>query len=588
MHPQLDLIYTLAGGLVGGLVLGLLTRKMGLSPIVGYLLGGIVIGPFTPGFVANEGLASEMAELGVILLMFGVGLQFHIKELLAVRKIALPGALIQVASATAAGMLAAHYFGWTTSAGLIFGLSLSVASTVVLVRVLSDNKLLHTGAGHLAVGWLVIEDIITVLALVVIPQVVGGSESVTAGGVALSLGVALLKVGLLFALAMVLGRTLLPRMFAYIASTGSRELFTLGVLSTALVLAVGASLWFGASMALGAFIAGIIIGRSEFSTRAASEALPFRDAFAVLFFVSVGMLLNPYKLFSEWLEIAITMGIIMIVKPVVALVVVLAMKKPVSKALPVALSLAQIGEFSFILGTLGIQLKVLPADSLNIMVASSILSITLAPLLINISPTLERWLLKIPVVRKISERAAITVDPQHGVDATDENRTIVVGYGPIGKTLVKLLNTNNVNTLVLELNLETVRHLLLHNQPAVYGDATNNDTLKVIGAESASILIVTSSHLPNRLDLVKAARGLNPTLRIIVRADYAREQAALYQAGADLVFTAEQEIALSMGEFVLRSLGATPEYVDSVREQITKSFQPEMKERLNLNLLKKE
>ncbi|HRJ72973.1 MAG TPA: cation:proton antiporter, partial [Terrimicrobiaceae bacterium] len=377
MPHNIDLILTLTGGLTAALAFGYLTQKLRLSPIVGYLLAGILVGPFTPGYVADTGLAAQCAEIGVILLMFGVGLHFHMKDLLAVRKIAIPGAVVQIGVATILGGVVTQFFGWTWTAGLVFGMAVSVASTVVLTRVLADNRALHTPSGHIAIGWLIVEDLFTILVLVLLPAVFGGAaDAAHAGGQGLwaTLGMALLKLGALIAFALLAGQKLIPLVLGYIARTGSRDLFTLAVLVLALGIAVGSAKFFGASMALGAFIAGMIVGQSDFSARAASDALPMRDAFAVLFFVSVGMLFDPAAVPHGWPLMLATLGIVLIGKPLAALIVVLVLKRPLRSALSIAVALAQIGEFSFILAAVAISLKIMPPEATNALVVCSIVS----------------------------------------------------------------------------------------------------------------------------------------------------------------------------------------------------------------------
>jgi len=392
------LLLTLAGGLAAALVLGYITLRLGLSPIVGYLLAGIIIGPHTPGFVGDEKLASEMAEIGVILLMFGVGLQFHLHELIAVRKVAVPGALFQVAAATALGAVAGHAFGWSWTGGIFFGIAISIASTVVLIRVLADQGALQRPEGRIAIGWLVVEDLFTVLALVLLPSILSGEGH---GNLGWALAVAVGKLALLTAVLFIAGKRAIPWILHQVEAAG-QELFMLAVLVLALTIAIGAAKFFGASMALGAFLAGMVIGQSPFATRAASEVLPFRDAFAVLFFVSVGMLLDPSELPSQWQLIAVTMIIILLGKPLAALLVTRVLGQPFAVGISIAASLAQIGEFSFILAVLGRNLGVLPPEGMNILVAASILSITLNPLLyrwagplatwVGRKPALDRWL----------------------------------------------------------------------------------------------------------------------------------------------------------------------------------------------------
>lgn len=358
MH-NLDLILTLTGGLTAAFILGYITHRLGLSPIVGYLLAGIVVGPFTPGFVADRHLAEQLAEVGVILLMFGVGLQFHLDELLAVRRVAVPGAIVQSAAATLLGALAVRQFGWDWGAGIIFGLAISVASTVVLVRVLADNGDLHTPSGHIAVGWLVVEDLFTVLVLVLMPPLFGDDGDPGAADILVALGLTVVKVSLLVAFTFAVGGRVIPWLLGRVAAAQSRELFTLAVLIIALGIAVGSVKVFGVSMALGAFLAGMVVGRSEFSLRAASDALPMKDAFAVLFFVSVGMLFDPPQLLQMPGLIAATTAIVLIGKPLAAFAVVLLLRYPPRVAFAVSVALAQIGEFSFMLSSLAQSLGVL-------------------------------------------------------------------------------------------------------------------------------------------------------------------------------------------------------------------------------------
>ncbi len=398
MH-NLDLILTLAGGLSAALVLGYITQRIGLSPIVGYLLAGTLVGPYTPGFVANSGIAEQLAEVGVILLMFGVGLQFHIEELLAVRRVAVPGAIAQSVVATGLGALIARAFGWDWSAGIVFGMALSVASTVVLIRILADNRDLHTPTGHIAVGWLVVEDLFTVVALVLLPALFGAPG--TSSNLAVALGITALKVATLLVFTVVVGNRAIPRALDHVAATGSRELFTLTVLVLALGIAVGSSLVFGVSVALGAFLAGLVVGRSEYSLRAASEALPMRDAFAVLFFVSVGMLLDPRSLIESPGLIAATLAVVLVGKPLVALALVRLLKYPFRVALAVSIALAQIGEFSFILSSMGRDLGILTAEATNTLVAVSIISIVINPLLYRAVAPIERWASAQPRLWKI-------------------------------------------------------------------------------------------------------------------------------------------------------------------------------------------
>ncbi|RPI54873.1 MAG: sodium:proton exchanger [Acidobacteria bacterium] len=567
MH-NLDLILTLAGGFTAALILGYLTQRSGLSPIVGYLLAGTLVGPHTPGFVANAEIAEQLAEVGVILLMFGVGLQFHIEELLAVRRVAIPGAIAQSGVATVLGAVIARSFGWDWSAGIVFGMALAVASTVVLIRVLADHRDLHTPTGHIAVGWLVVEDLFTVLALVLLPVLFadGGSEA----SILSALGITALKVAVLVAFTIVVGTRVIPFVLDHIADTGSRELFTLTVLTLALGIAVGSAAVFGVSMALGAFLAGLVVGRSDYSLRAASEALPMRDAFAVLFFVAVGMLLSPaYLLESPGLILA-TLAVVMIGKPLIALVVVRLLGYPFRVALAISVALAQIGEFSFILSSIGTDLGILPTEANNTLVAAAIVSIVLNPILYRLVPRVEKWVATRPRLMKLLNPPLVDVEapavrPARSTDR--RTRAIVVGYGPTGRTVVRLLRDNGIDPTVIELNIETVRELRQQGIDAVYGDVTQRDTLEGAGADNADTLILTSAGMGSAAEVIRMARDINPRMHVLARAQYLRDLPALLNAGADEVFTGEGEVALSLTESILDRLGATPEQIDRERDR---------------------
>jgi CPA2 family monovalent cation:H+ antiporter-2 len=560
---ELGLILTLAGGLGAALIFGLVTHRLGLSPIVGYLLAGVAIGPHTPGFLADVALAEQLAGIGVILLMFGVGLQFHLEELLAVRRVVVPGAAAGIAAATALGAVAAWESGWGWTSSVVFGLTLSVASTVVLVRVLSDARQLHTSTGHIAVGWLVVEDVLTVVMLVLLPALVGSAASVATviGNVALTL----FKVGTLALSAALIGVHVVPRLLDLVAATRSRELFTLTVLVIALGIAVGSATLFGVSMALGAFIAGMAVGRSDYSLRAATDALPMRDAFAVLFFVSIGMLLDPRQLLeAPWLALA-ALGIVVIGKPLVAAGVLALMGYPLHTVLTVPSSLAQIGEFSFILAALARDLRVVPEIALNIVVAVSILSIMINPIASKAIPPIERWVMRTRPARKViedesSERgASSSLEPQ--------DRAVVIGYGPTGRTVARLLRENGIAPTIVELNMGTVRELRHGGVSSVYGDARDPQTLVAAGLRHAATLIVSGAD-GGAPETIRSARELNPTVHIFARAGYLRDVPKLRSAGADRVFSGEGEVALTMTEAVLRRLGATPDQIDRERQRL--------------------
>lgn len=564
MH-EVDLILTLTGGLTAALVLGYVTQHLKLSPIVGYLLAGIAVSPNTPGFDANPAIAAQLAEFGVILLMFGVGLNFHLRELLEVRRVAIPGALAASSIATLLGMAAAHLhgYGWATS--VVFGSAISVASTVVLIRVLSDNRDLHTRAGHIAVGWVVVEDLLTVAALVVLPAILS-EQHPGMRGIGLALGVAALKIASLAAVVVVAGGRFIPWFMEQIAATRSRELFTLAVLVIALGIAVVSAKLFGVSMALGAFLAGTIVGRSEFGLRAASEALPMRDAFAVLFFVSVGMLFNPVSILTSPTLLAVTLAIVLLAKPAAVWAGVMLLGYPRQVATGVAVSLAQIGEFSFILSSAGSRLGVVPSQVVDTLVAVAILSITLNPLLYRLIEPFERWLAR-------HRAAGETGDDPDALDASPpRHRAIVVGYGPVGQTVTQLLLDNEIEPTVIELNLDTVRRLRTFDVRAIYGDAIRPDILLEAGIKGADNLILTSGASRVDEEIVRRAKELNPDIAILARSQYVRELPKLHHAGAEDVFSAEGEVALAFTVRILERLGATGEQIDRERARVEATF----------------
>jgi len=558
MHGA-DLILMLAAGLGAALILGYFTQRLGLSPIVGYLIAGVLVGPNTPGFAANVAIAEQLAEVGVILIMFGVGLQFHLEELLAVRRIAIPGAIVGMTSATALGAAAARMFGWSWPAALVFGFTLSVASTVVLVRVLSDARKLHTPVGHIALGWLVMEDVLTVMALVLLPTFVVGQP--TASTIAVDLVVTVAKMAGLAVFAAIVGQRIIPVLLDRIAATRSRELFTLAVLVIALGIAVGAATLFGVSMALGAFVAGMVVNRSDYSLRAATDALPMRDAFAVLFFVSVGMLLDPAALLEEpWLVVA-ALAVVVIGKPLVVALLLAVFRYPLRTVLSVPSALAQIGEFSFILAGVGRSLGVLPESAADIIVAVSITSIVVNPLASRLIEPAERFLVRI---RKDAE-----VDSDDGATTSSldpQTRAIVIGYGPTGRTVTRLLRENGIAPTVVELNMDTVRQLRQTGISAVYGDARHPNSLITAGLRHAGNLIISGD--AGAREITEIAREINSRVHIFSRSVYLRDVPPLRAAGAEQVFSGEGEVALAMTEAVLRRLGATADQIDRERDRV--------------------
>lgn len=557
MLHNVDLILTLAGGLSAALVLGFITQKLRMSPIVGYLLAGIIVGPYSPGFVADADTASQCAEIGIILLMFGVGLHFHLKDLLAVQRIVLPGAAAQIGAANLArhGRLARFRLVMGRRGGFRHGHLRRQYGRPD--RVSPTTKRAHHN-GPRGLGWLVVEDLFTILLLVLLPAIVGGNEQ--SESVWHVLAVTTLKLGALVVFALVVGQRIIPKLLAYVARTGTRDLFTLSVLVLALGVAVGAANFFGASMALGAFLSGMVVGQSEFSSQAAAEALPMRDAFAVLFFVSVGMLFNPASLISDWPLILATLGIVLIGKPLAAFIVVKLFGKPLRMALSVAVALAQIGEFSFILAAMGVSFGVLPKEASSAIIVTAIVSITLNPLLYRRINGAAHWL----------ESKGI------GLPRLDENelshpegaqRIIVVGYGPVGKQLTGILRDNNLDVVVVEMNIDTVRQVSALGEKIIYGDATQREVLLHAGAEEAEGLIISSSSAPAG-EIVEVARAINPNLRILVHTTYLRVAENLKSEGVSAVFSGEREVAVAMTEHLMRDFGATDEQIDRERRKL--------------------
>ena len=567
MH-DLDLIRTLAFGLASALAFGYLTQRLGLSPIVGYLLAGVAVGKHTPGFVADPKIAEQLAEVGVILLMFGVGLHFDLRELMAVRRIALPGALVQAGVATLLGFNVALLFGWGTPAAIVFGLSVSVASTVVLTRVLADRNELHTPVGHIAIGWLVVQDVLAVLMLVLLPEFFG-KEPFDLMKLPQIVGLAAAKLGVLAVIVLVGGGRAVPWLLRHVAATRSRELFTLTVLVVALGIALGSAELFGASMALGAFLAGMVVGRSDFSVRAATEALPMRDAFAVLFFLSVGMLFDPWAFVRDPWPAVVTLGVVLVGTPLTVFAVTLVRGYPVKVAVALALSLTQIGEFSFILAALGKTLNVFPDAATQTVVAVAVVTISVNPAVVRLTGPVVVWLCDRPALwRWLNRRVPGVLDiPDRPADDEDF-RAVVVGYGPVGRTVTRLLRENGVRPTVIELNVETVRRLKADGIPAVYGDAARRDTLIAAGVETAASLILSSSGVENGDEVIRLARELNPDVRVLARSSYVREMTGLKKAGAEVVASGEGEVALALTEAILLRLGATPDQIDRERERV--------------------
>jgi CPA2 family monovalent cation:H+ antiporter-2 len=559
MDHNLSLISTIAAALGLALVFGFAAARLKLPALVGYLLAGILIGPFTPGFVADTHLASQLAEIGVMLLMFGVGLHFSLGDLLAVRRIALPGAIVQMAAATLMGAGLALWWDWTPAAALVFGISLSVASTVVLLRALESLRLLETFNGRVAVGWLVVEDLAMVLVLVLLPPLAtwlsGGTA--TAADLAQSLGRTLLEVGLFVALMLLVGRRLFPWLLWQVQKVGSRELFTLCVVAAAVSIAYGATLLFGVSFALGAFFAGMVLRESQFSHRAAQETLPLRDAFAVLFFVSVGMLFDPRVLFDQPLRVLAVVGIIVLGKSLAAAALVLLLRYPLHTALTVSASLAQVGEFSFILIGLGGALGVIPPEAQSLVVAGALISIALNPLLFRgIEPAREWLLRRSDAARRLAARddplaeLPMSTDPKYL-----SGQVVLVGYGRVGRRLARALAEAGVPYVVAEQNRELVESLRAAGVPAVFGDAAQPETLIQSHIARARMLVVATPDTLGVRQMVANAKLLNPGVEVVLRSHNEDEARRLESELAGTVFLGEHELARAMTSHVLARFG---------------------------------
>ena len=560
MHHNISLITTIAAALGFGLIFGMIAVRFKLPALVGYLAAGIFIGPATPGIVADVALAGQLAEIGVMLLMFGVGLHFSLKDLLEVKKIALPGAILQIAAATGMGMGLAYMWGWSIGAGLVFGLALSVASTVVLLRALEDKGILDSINGRIAVGWLVVEDLVTVLMLVLLPAIAGSLGGTAAPGgddnfwkaLAITLG----QVAAFIAFMMLIGRKLFPWFLWRVAATGSRELFTLAVVATAVGIAYGSSELFGVSFALGAFFAGMVLRESELSHRAAHESLPLRDAFSVLFFVSVGMLFDPMVLVESPGRVALVVAVIMFGKSVAAFLLVLALRYPLNTALTVSASLAQIGEFSFILAALGLSLGLLPVEGQSLILAGAIISIALNPLLFKAIAPMQRWLRsKSHLARKLER----STDPLAELPMTVEQhklsgQVVLVGYGRVGRKIAEQLEANGVHYVVAEQNRELVDQLRKRNIPAVAGNAGEPAVLIQAHIARAGTLVIATPDTFHARAMCETARALNPDISIVIRTHNEEEAQLLREETSGKVFLGENELASSMARHVLDGL----------------------------------
>ena len=553
MSHHTPLITMIVVGLVMAFGLGALAHRLRIPPLVGYLLAGVLLGPFTPGFVADQAIANELAEIGIILLMFGVGLHFSLDDLLSVRGIAIPGAVVQIASATALGMGLAWWLGWPMGAGIVFGLALSVASTVVLLRAMQERRLLDTQRGRIAVGWLIVEDLAMVLTLVMLPALAPVLKGAAADGIAASalllpLAITLGKVIAFVVIMLVIGKRVIPWILHYVAHTGSRELFRLAVLAIALGVAFGAATFFDVSFALGAFFAGMILSESELSQRAANETLPLRDAFAVLFFVSVGMLVDPMIVLREPLAVLATVFIITIGKSLAAFAIVRLFGYPNSTALTISASLAQIGEFSFILAGLGVSLALLPERGRDLVLAGAIISILLNPLFFAL---LDRWHArreaKAAAAASDAARPAAEEAPREPVPVTHlTNHVVLAGHGRVGSYVSARLREAGAPLLVIEDDGTRVVRFRDEGGEAISGNAAHPEVIAAANLGAARCLLVAIPDAFEGGQVVEQARAINASLPIIARAHSEAEIEHLKKHGATLVVMGEHEIAKAM------------------------------------------
>ena len=565
MNHNISLITTIAAGFGAALILGFIAERMKVPALVGYLLAGVLIGPATPGFVADVHLASQLSEIGIMLLMFGVGLHFSLKDLLTVRRIAVPGALAQMTVATLLGMFTAWCWGWSPGSALIFGLSLSCASTVVLLKSLENLGQLDTMNGRIAIGWLVVQDLAAVLVLVLLPPLVAvlaGSTNNLADASALwmSIGKILLQVSAFIALMLVVGRRVLPWILWQVARTGSRELFTLSVVATAIGIAYGASSLFSVSFALGAFFAGTVMRESEFSHRAAQESLPLRDAFSVLFFVSVGMLFDPAILVDEPVRVFGVLAIIIFGNSLAALSLVIALRYPLNTALTVAASLAQIGEFSIILAGLGLSLGLLSTEGMNLVLAGVLISIALNSFLFTAIKPFRTWALKhSALARRLEQRQ----DPYAELPMSTERKylegqVVLVGYGRVGRRIARALDARGIPYVVAEQNREVVEDLRKSGRAAVSGNAAEPAVLIQAHIAKAAMLVVAMPDTLNVRQMVDIARTLNPNIEIILRTHGEDESLLLRRDGIGTVFFGEEELARGMATHILERFAPQP------------------------------
>lgn len=574
MDHEPVLISTIAIGLTVAFIGGLVARRLRLPAIVGYIVAGVVVGPFTPGIDADPDIALELAEIGVILLLFGVGIHFSIQDLLDVRRLAVPGAVIQTVIATVLGIGLGELLGWQPGAGLILGLAVSIASTVVLLRAMGDRTELDTPQGKLAVGWLIVEDLIAVLLLVLLPSIAplfggsAGDAGATSFGPVGEIGLAIGKAIVFAVLMIVAGARLVPWLLLQVAREGSRELFTLAVLAIALGIAFIASTVFGVSFALGAFLAGLVVSESDMSHQAAADALPLRDAFAVLFFVSVGMLLDPAFVLSHPIEILAVLVLIVIAKPATKFATIVLAGHPLRVALTVAAGLGQIGEFSFIIGTMGLSLGLLPRDGFQLIVAGALLSIALNPLLLRAIDPIEARLRGRPWLRRLTERGAGSLT---AIDASVSDvlhqHAIVCGYGRVGRMIGPALERRGFRYVVVTQQRDEIDRLRARGIPAIYGDAAEPEVLRLANIEEARLVVVATSDPHETRLIVERARAAHPNVDFVVRTHSDTEAAHLRALGGKVqAVHGERELAVQMARYALRRFGVSATEAEAIAQ----------------------
>ena len=562
MPHDVDLIILLAVGFGMALIFGYIAARLRLPPLIGYLIAGIIISPNTPGIVGDIHLANQLAELGVMFLMFGVGMHFSLNDLLQVRRIALPGAILQIAVATLLGIGVSMYWGWSFGSALIFGLSLSCASTVVLLKALGDRGLLDSVNGKIAVGWLLVEDLVMVLALVLLPAtavLLGGHAlpgTDTSQSIWLTIGITLLKVTGFIAFMLIIGKRLVPMIMQFVARLGSRELFTLTVVAAAVSIAYGSYAVFGVSMALGAFFAGMVVKESDFSHRAEEETLPLREIFSILFFVSVGMLFDPSILIEEPLRILAVIAIIMVGKTLAAIALVLFFRYPINPALTVGASLAQIGEFSFILATLGLSLGLLTPDAQNLILAGALFSITLNSFVFSAIEPVQRWIRERSHLARLLERSAdpLAMLPDEVDQAYLRDQVVIIGYGGVGRRITENLIQQNIKVVIAEENREIVEKLRSQGIAAVSGEATEPNVLIQAHIQHARLLVISPMDILDIHRIVDISKQLNPEIQVLICAESKEEAAVIREENLGEVFYAKEEMAKNMSHHILNQI----------------------------------